>query len=85
MDPIVDLQAQIIALRMAAEGAWLTLLQMDPNGRSAATRLRRENVAAVNQLDATTPESKALRDAVAGSVDKFWGSVGWQLDPANRQ
>jgi hypothetical protein len=85
VDPILDLQAQIIALRMAAEGAWLTLLQMDPNGLAAAARLRRENVAAVDQLDASTPESKALRDAVSAHVDKLWGSIGWQLDPKNRQ
>jgi len=85
MDPIIDLQAQIIALRMAAEGAWLTLLRMDSSGPAEAARLRRENVAAVDQLDASTPESKALRDAVSAHVDRLWGSIGWQLDPANRQ
>jgi hypothetical protein len=85
MDPILDLQAQIVALRLAVEGTWLALLGMDPNALSEAARLRRENVSAVDQLDASTPQARAMRDAVANHVDRLWGSIGWQLDPANRQ
>jgi electron transfer flavoprotein alpha/beta subunit len=80
MDPTLDLQAQIIALRMAAEGAWLSLLRMDTNAISEAARLRTENVAAVSQLNASNPQEAALRDAVSRHVDIFWGSIGWQLE-----
>lgn len=80
MNEVADLQAQVIALRLAVEGVWLSLLTSDPNGGAAAARLRRENVAAVDQLDTSTPAAKAMRDAVAAHTDRLWGSIGWQLE-----
>ena len=38
---IADLQAQIVALRLAVEGAWLSILQPDPDPAAAAKRLGR--------------------------------------------
>lgn len=79
MDEVADLQAQIVALRLAVEGAWLSLLANDPNPAAAAGTLKDANVAAVNQLDASTPNAKALRDAVAAHTGHLWGSIEWQL------
>ena len=79
MDEVADLQAQIVALRLAVEGAWLSLLSNYPNPAGAAGALKDANVAAVNQLDASTPNAKALRDAVAAHTAHLWGSIEWQL------
>ena len=79
MDDIADLQAQIVALRLAVEGAWLSLLGNDPDPVAAAGTLKDANVAAVDQLDASTPNAKGLRDAVAAHTAHIWGSIEWQL------
>jgi len=82
MDDIADLQAQLMALRVAVEGAWLSLLNNDPDAVAAAGRLKQENVAAIGQLDASTPNAKAMRDAVAAHTAHLWGSIEWQLQQA---
>ena len=79
MDDIADLQAQLVALRLAVEGAWLSLLGNDPDPVAAAGQLKDANVAAVDQLDASTANAKALRDAVAAHTAHLWGSIEWQL------
>lgn len=79
MDDIADLQAQLVALRLAVEGAWLSLLSNDADPVAQAGNLREENVAAVAQLDASTDNAKALRDAVALHTAHLWGSIEWQL------
>ena len=79
MDDVADLQAQIIALRMAVEGAWLSLLGNDPDPITAAGQLKDANVAAVGQLDASTDNARALRDIVATHTAHIWGSIEWQL------
>ncbi|MDB5680970.1 MAG: hypothetical protein JWO16_775, partial [Sphingomonas bacterium] len=79
MDDVADLQAQIVALRMAVEGAWLSLLGNDPDPVAAAGQLKEANVAAVGQLDASTDNAKALRDIVATHTAHIWGSIEWQL------
>ena len=79
MDEVADLQAQLVALRMAVEGTWLTLLLNDPNPVATVARLKDENVAAVNQLDASTPNAEGLRNAVATHVAHIWGSIEWQI------
>lgn len=71
MDDIADLQAQLVALRLAVEGAWLSLLGNDANPVGTAGELKRANVAAVDQLDATTANAGAARrggDAHRASV-----------------
>lgn len=80
MEEIADLRAQIVALRMAVEGSWLSLLTANPDAAATAARLRAENVAAVGNLDARTAEAKAMRDAVAAHTDRLWGSIAWQLE-----
>jgi hypothetical protein len=87
MDDIADLQAQLVALRIAVEGAWLSLLSNDADPVGMAGELKKANVASVDQLDATTPNAKALRDAVAGHTAHLWGSIEWQLQQiaANKQ
>lgn len=82
MEDVADMQAQIVALRMAVEGAWLSLLSSDPDAVAVAAKLRRANVAAVDQLDASTPQARAMRDAVSAHTDRLWGSIGWQLEQA---
>jgi hypothetical protein len=79
MDDIADLQAQLVALRLAVEGAWLSLLGNDANPVGMAGELKRANVAAVDQLDATTANARSLRDAVATHTAHLWGSIEWQL------
>lgn len=79
MDEVADLQAQIVALRLAVEGLWLSILRTDPNAIGQAERLGRENVSTIGQLDASTTEAKALRDAVARHTEQLWGSISWQL------
>jgi hypothetical protein len=87
MDDIADLQAQLVALRMAVEGAWLSLLGNDANPVATAGELKKANVAAVDQLAATTANDRALRDAVAAHTAHLWGSIEWQLQQIaqNRQ
>jgi hypothetical protein len=86
MDDVADLQAQLVALRMAVEGAWLSLLSNDVDPAGAAGRLKEANVAAIGQLDATTANAKALRDAVATHTAHLWGSIEWQLkNPVENQ
>jgi len=79
MDDIADLQAQLVALRMAVEGTWLSLLGNDPDPVAAAGRLKEANVAAVGQLDASTDNARALRDTVAAHTAHLWSSIEWQL------
>jgi hypothetical protein len=86
MDEVADLQAQLVALRMAVEGAWLSLLSNDVDPAGAAGRLKQANVAAIGQLDASTPNAMALRDAVAAHTAHLWSSIEWQLkNPADDQ
>jgi hypothetical protein len=79
MDEVADMQAQIVALRLAVEGAWLSLLNNDTDPVAAANALKEANVAGVNQLDASTPNAEALRDAVATHTAHLWSSIEWQL------
>ena len=79
MDDIADLQAQLVALRLTVEGAWLSLLANDPDAVAVVGRLKDQNVAAVDQLDASTPNASALRDAVAAHTAHIWGSIEWQI------
>ncbi len=85
MDDVADLQAQMIALRVAVEGLWLSLLSPDPQAVESAARMRQENVAAIDQLDASTDNARALRDAVKAHTDHLWGSIGWQLEQLRGQ
>lgn len=79
MDDIADLQAQLVALRMAVEGAWLSLLSNDPDAVAVAGKLKQDNVTAVGQLDASTANARALRDAVAAHTASLWSSIEWQM------
>jgi hypothetical protein len=79
MDDIADLQAQIVALRLAVEGVWLSVLAGDPNAVVQAERLRDANIASLDQLDTTTAQTRAARDAVALHTQSLWGSIVWQL------
>jgi hypothetical protein len=79
MDEIIDLNAQIVALRMAVEGIWLSLLSNDADPAAQAAMLRQANVAAIGQMDAPTPAAISMRDAVAAHTDRLWGSIEWQL------
>jgi hypothetical protein len=84
MDEVADLQAQLVALRLAVEGVWLSLLSNDADPAAAAGRLKTANVAAIDQLDASTPNARALRDAVSAHTAHLWGSIEWQLkNPAD--
>lgn len=80
MDEVVDLQAQIVSLRLAVEGLWLSMLRADPDGLAQAQRLGRENAATIGQIDAGTEEAKIMRDAVIRHTEQLWGSIGWQLE-----
>jgi hypothetical protein len=80
MDEVVDLQAQIVSLRLAVEGLWLSMLRSDPDGLAQAQRLGRENAATIGQIDASTEEAKIMRDAVMRHTEQLWGSIGWQLE-----
>lgn len=79
MNEVGDLQAQIVALRVALEGAWLAMLSSGPDAIANAQRLREQNVAALNNLDASTPDAAAMRDAVVAHTDHLWKSIAWQL------
>ena len=76
---IADLQAQIVALRLAVEGSWLSILQPDPDPAAAAKRLGEENVAAIDKMAADTDAERAIKAAVVHHTQQLWGSIGWQL------
>lgn len=84
MDDIADLQAQLIALRMAVEGTWLSLLSSDPDPVAAVGQLKAANVAAVDQMDASHPNAMAMRDAVAAYTAHLWGSIEWQITESRK-
>jgi hypothetical protein len=79
MDDVADLQAQIVALRVALEGAWLSMLNSGPGAIENAQRLRQHNVEALSKLDASTPQAAAMRDAVVAHTEQLWKSIAWQL------
>ena len=80
MDQIADLQAQVIALRTAVEGAWLSLLvSAGPNARADADALKGGNLAALQGLTAATPDAQAMKDAVIRHTDQLWTNVAAQL------
>ena len=80
MNEMLDLQAQVVALRVAMEGAWLSLLNPSTDPAGDARRLGEQHIAAINQLDANTDASRELRDAVIGHTAQLWGSIAWQLE-----
>ncbi|QDZ06607.1 hypothetical protein FPZ24_03235 [Sphingomonas panacisoli] len=82
MDEVADLQAQLVALRMAVEGTWISLLNNDPDPVAMVAKLKDANIEAVNQLDASTPNARGLRDAVAAHTAHIWGSIEWQIQHA---
>lgn len=82
MDDIADLQAQLVAMRLAVEGLWLSLLSPDPKAIENAVRMREENSSAIGQLDASTDAARAMRDAVRKHTEQLWGSIEWQLKQA---
>ncbi|WP_425230956.1 hypothetical protein [Sphingomonas sp.] len=80
MDAIADLQAQIVALRTATEGVWLSLLLSGGgDARNHAERLRRENLDGLNALHAPNDEAAAMRAAVIAHTDQLWSSIVRQL------
>jgi hypothetical protein len=79
MDQTADLQAQIVALRVAVEGAWLSMLHSGPDAVANAEKLRADNVAGLRALDAATPQAQAARDAVVLHTEQLWKSIIWQL------
>jgi hypothetical protein len=79
MNEYGELQAQIVALRVALEGAWLSMLTSGPDAIENARKLRESNLEALGNLDASTPEAKMMRDAVVTHTDQLWKSIGWQL------
>ena len=85
MDQAADLQTQIVALRIAVEGLWLSLLANDPDPVGQAEALKRDNVALIGQLAADTDQAKAARDAVIKHTEHLWNSIGWQLDRARER
>lgn len=85
MDDIADLQAQTVALRLAVEGLWLSLLRADPQAVENAVRLGQENSKAIGQLDASTEAARAMRDAVRKHTETLWGSIEWQLRERRKQ
>ena len=79
MNEIGDLQAQIVALRVALEGAWLSMLTSGPDAIANARKLREHNLEALGKLDASTPATTLMRDAVVAHSDQLWKSIAWQL------
>ena len=79
MEEIADLQAQVVALRVALEGAWLSMLSSGPDAIANAQRLRQSNVEALGKLDAPTAQAAAMRDAVVAHTEQLWKSIAWQL------
>lgn len=77
---LADLQAQVVALRVAVEGAWLSLLRPAADPAGDARRLGEENIAAIGQLDAPDDAARAMRDAVIGHTAQLWGSIAWQCE-----
>ena len=77
---LADLQAQVVALRLAVEGAWLSLLSPSADPAGDARRLGEQNAAAIGQLDASSPAAEATRAAVLHHTQQLWGSIVWQLD-----
>ncbi len=72
MDSVADLQAQIIALRAAVEGAWLAMLRRDGDAHAQAERIGRESVEAIGQLDAKSAECDGLakmHDGLSREID----------------
>lgn len=84
MNELGEVQAQVMALRLAVEGIWMSLLQSGPDALVHARRLQQENVAAIGQLDASNPQAKAMRDAVAMHTEHLWGSIAWQLEQVGK-
>ena len=76
---IADLQAQIVALRLAVEGSWLSLLGQDPAPAGMAKRLGEQNVAAIGQMPADDEAAQAIKAAVVHHTQQLWGSIAWQL------
>ena len=79
MDQIADMQAQIVALRTAVEGLWLSMMHADPARIEQAERMRSEMLAGLARLEAPTPEAAAMREAVSVHTDQLWKSIIWQL------
>lgn len=79
MDSVADLQAQVIALRAAVEGAWLAMLRRDADAVAQAERIGRESVEAIGQLDAKSADALAMRSAITRHTEQLWGSIAWQL------
>jgi hypothetical protein len=79
MNELGDLQAQVVALRVALEGAWLSMLTSGPDAIPNAQRLREHNLEALGKLDASTPDAILMRDAVVAHTDQLWKSIAWQL------
>ena len=77
---LADLQAQVVALRLAVEGAWLSLLQPAADPAGDARRLGEQNIAAIGQLDAPDDAARAMRDAVIEHTAQLWGSIAWQCE-----
>ena len=76
---VADLQAQIVALRIAVESAWLSLLTPSPDPIGDAQRLGAEHVVAIRQMDTGTANARALQDIVVQHTEQLWGSIAWQL------
>ena len=85
MNELLDLQAQVVALRVATEAAWLSLLGPASDPAGDARRLGEQHIAAIGQLDANTDAQRELRDAVIGHTAQLWGSIAWQLESAGKQ
>ncbi len=79
MDEAADLQAQMVALRVAVEGLWISVLSADADPIGVAEKLRRQNTEALRGLDAGTPQAAAMRDAVVSHTEHLWKSIQWQL------
>jgi hypothetical protein len=84
VNDIADLQAQLMAMRLAVEGLWLSLLTPDPQAIEHVVRMREENSKAIAQLDASSDAARVMRDAVRKHVEQLWGSIEWQLREARK-
>ena len=79
-EELSDLQAQVVALRLAVEGIWLSLIRPAADPAGDARRLGEENIAAIGQLDTPNDAARAMRDAVIGHTAQLWGSIAWQCE-----
>ena len=79
-EELADFQAQVVALRLAVEGIWLSLLRPAADPAGDARRLGEENIAAIGQLDTPNDAAGAMRDAVIGHTAQLWGSIAWQCE-----